>query len=407
MDVQVNSDRRIVLVGVELEVFGLNLEAALRATQRDWKWLAGQTNMVVFLLAGLKNGQGRLDSSQIERICAAVNLPYEVLSLDYEDEGRQQAIELAIQDVQKPSAADLSLGKLASGVGELVAIPIDQIRVRKDQPRQYFDEDGLRSLAESIAAIGQTVPGIVVPLEDAEDGYLFELDDGERRLRACKLAGITVFKAIVKDDTQESGLRFMRSVVANFSREDHTLLEKVGMVIRLVEEFGYTQAAVARASNLTPAWINQLYGLRRLHPDVRVLLDQSLPREKQLSFNMAVRLSALSQEEQLKLAPELRGVAAHLIGHAVKTAARRHGVKLSGHKRKPADAFRVFTRAAKAVGGRITPLAEMDPDEFDHALKGRRLEDLQALYEELKAMEAQAAQLRSKVESYLVDRTEG
>ena len=55
-----------------------------------------------------------------------------------------------------------------------------------DQPRRYFDPDGLRELAESIR-----VHGILQPLSvRRKGGGRYELIAGERRLRAAILCGL-------------------------------------------------------------------------------------------------------------------------------------------------------------------------------------------------------------------------
>ena len=64
------------------------------------------------------------------------------------------------------------------------------------QPRQVFDEDSLAELAASIEAVGLLQP--VVVRQNAHGQY--ELIMGERRWRACQLAGIDVIPAIVRRD---------------------------------------------------------------------------------------------------------------------------------------------------------------------------------------------------------------
>jgi ParB family chromosome partitioning protein len=62
------------------------------------------------------------------------------------------------------------------------------------QPRLGFGEEKLRSLADDIRRFGQRQPAIVRP-----NGDRYELVDGERRLRACRLAGLKTLLAFVQD----------------------------------------------------------------------------------------------------------------------------------------------------------------------------------------------------------------
>ena len=67
----------------------------------------------------------------------------------------------------------------------VLQLPVDAIRPNPRQPRQVFDEAGLRDLAESIRR-----HGILQPLTVRKTPEGWELVAGERRLRSAKLAGL-------------------------------------------------------------------------------------------------------------------------------------------------------------------------------------------------------------------------
>src|SRR5699024_7746313 len=71
-------------------------------------------------------------------------------------------------------------------VGKVVALPVSQIEPSPFQARRTFDEAELAGLAASIRENGLLQPVTVRRL--GPDRY--ELVAGERRLRACKLAGM-------------------------------------------------------------------------------------------------------------------------------------------------------------------------------------------------------------------------
>jgi len=105
-------------------------------------------------------------------------------------------------------------------------IPVEKIMVSKDNPRQSFDEGGLRRLGESIKTHGQLQAGIV-----RRKGSLYELVVGERRLRACALVGIVEFEADVRDIDDVTAMELR--LIENTQREDLSDAEKGDAVLSL------------------------------------------------------------------------------------------------------------------------------------------------------------------------------
>ena len=77
---------------------------------------------------------------------------------------------------------------------KLAEVELSRIRTNPYQPRKYFDEDAITSLAESISEVGLMQPVIV-----RKSGELYELVAGERRFKACDLAGLESISAVVVD----------------------------------------------------------------------------------------------------------------------------------------------------------------------------------------------------------------
>ena len=105
-------------------------------------------------------------------------------------------------------------------------LSIDKIIVSKDNPRQNFDEEGLRKLGESILSHGQ-IQQVVVRTR----GSNYELISGERRLRAMAMVGLTEINVDVRemDDATAMELR----LIENTHREDLTSAEKGDAVLAL------------------------------------------------------------------------------------------------------------------------------------------------------------------------------
>ena len=81
---------------------------------------------------------------------------------------------------------------------DIVELNIDDLRSNPYQPRHNFDEEKLQELADSIKEFGVLEPIIV---KKSIKGY--EIVAGERRTKACILAGIKTIPAIIKDFSDE------------------------------------------------------------------------------------------------------------------------------------------------------------------------------------------------------------
>ena len=122
-------------------------------------------------------------------------------------------------------------------------ILIDKILPNPEQPRQEFDQNALKDLAASIKKHGVILP---IAVEEAEDGQ-YILHDGERRLRAAKLARLKTIPAHVVPALNGSGPqeRLERAIVANIQRMDMNPIEEAMGFSRLMKEFGLTTRQVA------------------------------------------------------------------------------------------------------------------------------------------------------------------
>jgi ParB family chromosome partitioning protein len=120
----------------------------------------------------------------------------------------------------------------------LTELPLDRVFPGRQQPRQRFDEEKLRSLAGSMRSVGVTQPVLVRPRDDA-----YELIVGERRWRAAQLAGLKTIPAIVRDIADAQALEL--SLVENLQREDLNPIEEATAYERLLKELRLTQEELA------------------------------------------------------------------------------------------------------------------------------------------------------------------
>ena len=123
-------------------------------------------------------------------------------------------------------ALDALFGDAPTAAGELVSI--EQIRPNPDQPRRYFGESELESLAASIEARGVLQPLLVRPLADGA----LELVAGERRYRAAKRAGLSEVPAVVRELSDGEALEL--ALLENLQREDLNPVEETDAVLGLL-----------------------------------------------------------------------------------------------------------------------------------------------------------------------------
>src|SRR5450755_3802761 len=139
--------------------------------------------------------------------------------------------------VARPGGLGRGLGALIpSGDGAaapilgLLEIPTGSIRANAHQPREYFDEEGLNALAESIREVGVLQPVLV---READDGY--ELIAGELRWRAACRVGLQTVPAIVR--VADDALALQQAIIENVQREALDPLEEAAAYQQLIEDF--------------------------------------------------------------------------------------------------------------------------------------------------------------------------
>ena len=122
-------------------------------------------------------------------------------------------------------------------------IEIEKIKSNPYQPRKNFDQDSLKSLADSIKEHGILQP-LLVSRAEKESGIEYQLVAGERRLLASKMIGLTQVPVIVRDPTEKEKLEV--SLVENVQRANLNPLEKAEAYKKLYEEFNFMQKDIAK-----------------------------------------------------------------------------------------------------------------------------------------------------------------
>ncbi len=153
----------------------------------------------------------------------------------------------------------------ADGEDGLVRLAVDAIEPNPDQPRRHFAEDGLASLADSIARHGVLQP-VVVRRRPGSDPARYELVVGERRWRASRRAGLTHIPATVQDVASPALLEV--ALVENVQRRDLNPME-LALAFRALADGGLTQEAIGERVGLDRSSVANHLRLLDLDPQLQ------------------------------------------------------------------------------------------------------------------------------------------
>lgn len=157
------------------------------------------------------------------------------------------------------------------GQNRVLQIHVDRIFPNPHQPRTVFQPQELARLADSIRQNGILQPLTVRP--NGEGGY--QLVAGERRLRAARLAGLSVVPCIVME-LNDRNLAIL-ALVENIQRENLTFFEEAAALEKLITYYGMTQEeAAAKLGRAQSTVANKLRLLRLTEKERTLILDNHL-----------------------------------------------------------------------------------------------------------------------------------
>jgi ParB/RepB/Spo0J family partition protein len=138
-------------------------------------------------------------------------------------------------------------------------IALSLIYPNPDQPRKVFPRESLEELALSIKE-----QGLIEPLVVVAKGEKFMLIAGERRWRACQMAGLTAapVRILEADDRQIAEM----ALVENIQRQDLTPLEEARAFKEMLDH-GYTKEELAQKLGFKQVWrVDERLSLLNLSP---------------------------------------------------------------------------------------------------------------------------------------------
>ena len=146
---------------------------------------------------------------------------------------------------------------------DILRIPVDMIEPNPFQPRMSFDQGALQELSESIRTFGLIQP-ITVRKKSADR---YQIISGERRFKACRLAGMDMVPAYIRDASDQGMLEM--AIVENIQRENLDPIEVALSYQRLIEECSLTQEQMADRVGKKRASVTNYLRLLRLPAKVQ------------------------------------------------------------------------------------------------------------------------------------------
>ena len=216
-----------------------------------------------------------------------------------------------------------------------VLLPRDSIYPNPNQPREYFNEEEIANLRESIREHGVLQPLVVRYEPSRYDGTPYILTAGERRFRASE-GVLEALPCIIKDVSPKKA-RAM-AFEENAQRRDLTAAEEAAYVRELMESDGLTIREVAARLHKSQGWVSNRLSYLKTGADVRAVGERVV--KAMSSLLLADKLKAPAQRAEL-----LHGIEHEFLPHA-QVKMRVESLLETQASQQRADEFK--RRASKA-----------------------------------------------------------
>ncbi len=268
----------------------------------------------------------------------------------------------------------------AAGGSSIQEIPIGELDPSPDQPRKHFDEETITLLSESIRDQGVLQPLIVVATSNGR----YRIIAGERRYRACRMAGMETVPCMVRDLDIVRQMEI--SLIENRQREDLNPVEAARGIRALMQQCGYTQEKVAQRLGKSRPAVANLIRLLNLPEEVTEMVRDGL-----LTAGHARVLAGLSDPEtQISLAQKAADEGLNvrqMEALAARTKGAETGKKKPKEKRPLAPEMRdLQERLLEKTGMRA--VLSGTPQKGRIVLQYNSLEELNRLHDMLEQLEA-------------------
>jgi ParB family chromosome partitioning protein len=195
---------------------------------------------------------------------------------------------------------------------------IDQLVIGALQPRKNFSNEKIKELANSIISKGLLQPIVV----NKSISGKYQIIAGERRYRACKLAGISDIPVVIKNLSDKEVLEV--ALIENIQREELTAIEEAEGFEKLIKEFGYSQSDIAIAVGKSRSHVANLLRLNNLPESIKNMINMG-----QLSMGHARCLIGIDNAEELAIKMIENGLNVRQAEELTQKKNRKHSDKRS------------------------------------------------------------------------------
>ena len=167
--------------------------------------------------------------------------------------------------------------KLGMGLGALLStknqnktdvnkVDISSIYPNKKQPRKNFEEKEITELAESIKNQGLIQPIVVREVQDSK----YEIIAGERRWRACQLAGLHSVNCVIMSVDEEK--IYELALIENIQRENLNVVEEAYAYKNLMHLNGLKNDELSKKIGKSPSHISNLIRILELDQEIHKMI---------------------------------------------------------------------------------------------------------------------------------------
>ena len=219
-----------------------------------------------------------------------------------------------------------------SGSSSISEIELSKIQPNPEQPRSSFEEEAMAELAQSIRSIGVIQP--ITLKETGPDRYM--IISGERRYRACLMAGLETIPAYIKTAADENVVEM--ALIENIQREDLNSIEIALAYQKLIDSYGLTQEQLSDRVGKKRATIANYLRLLKLPAEIQMGL-----KNKKIDMGHARALISVEDPEvQLALYEQIleQGLSVRSVEELVRTAAEGGEIPVRAQNKKEKPAIR-------------------------------------------------------------------
>ena len=166
-------------------------------------------------------------------------------------------------------------------------INISDVETNPYQPRTEFDQMALNELSESIKVQGLIQP---ITVRKQSDGK-YQLISGERRLRACKLAGLSQIPAYVRTANDQQMLEM--ALIENIQRENLNAIEIALSFQQMLDECNLKQEQLGERVGKNRTTVTNYLRLLKLPPAIQISI-----RDQKISMGHARALISVEQADK-------------------------------------------------------------------------------------------------------------